>query len=127
METPISIRAGLRAALATCGLFALAGCSSSSAEDLQAARIEGRLLLEQYDCGRCHIISGVRRAQGVMGPVLHGFSQQAYIAGEIPNIEPLLVQWIQSPHQLVPDTLMPSQDVPEAHARRMAAYLMSLR
>jgi cytochrome c len=99
----------------------LAGCLPAGSEE------RGRLLLEQYDCGKCHVIPGVRRAQGMLGPALHDQSRNAYLAGEIPNQPELLIRWIQHPSALVPDTLMPDQGVPESHARDMSAYLMSLR
>ena len=55
------------------------------------------------------------------------FAQRAYIAGEFPNRPDLLLQWIQQPSDLVPDTLMPDLGVSDDHARDMRAYLMSLR
>jgi cytochrome c1 len=87
----------------------------------------GRLLLEQYDCGSCHVIPGVRRAQGELGPTLAAFARRVYIAGELPNQHEVLLSWIRHPSALVPDTLMPDQAVPDSQARDMSAYLMSLR
>jgi cytochrome c len=113
---------------AVCGLaLCLMGCTAAEEPAHRARdRERGRLLLEQYDCGKCHIIPGVRRAQGRVGPTLEVFARQVYIAGELPNRPELLVRWIQQPSALVPDTLMPDQGVPEAQARDMGAYLMSL-
>lgn len=87
----------------------------------------GRLLLEQYDCGSCHVIPDVRRARGTTGPTLEHFSRRIYLAGELPNQPEMLQQWIRHPRSLVPDTPMPDQAVPEPHARDMAAYLLGLR
>jgi cytochrome c len=87
----------------------------------------GRLLLEQYACGSCHVIPGVGRANGLTGPTLEAFGRRVYIAGELPNQPELLVQWIRQPHSLVNDTLMPDQNVPRPHATDMGAYLMGLR
>jgi cytochrome c len=98
----------------------LAGCEP-------AGEARGRLLLEQYDCGSCHIIPGVRRAHGRLGPTLETFAHRTYIAGELPNQPEVLTRWIQRPSALVPDTLMPDQHVPDTHARDISAYLMSLR
>jgi cytochrome c1 len=111
-----------------CGLAAalLAGCAPGGAAS-DPAVASGRLLLEQYGCGTCHVIPGVRRANGELGPTLESFARRAYIAGELPNDPGLLVRWIQHPSALVPDTLMPDQAVRDAHARDMGAYLMSLR
>lgn len=88
---------------------------------------EGRLLLEQYDCGRCHVIPGVRRAHGVEAPTLAAFQRRVYIAGEVPNQPAELVHWIVDPRALVPDTSMPDLGVSDQHARDMGAYLMYLR
>jgi cytochrome c len=123
----------LRGTGRVCGFFAgtlvasaLAGCLPSGAA-LDEPAASGRLLLEQYGCGNCHVIPGVRRANGQLGPTLERFAHRAYIAGEQPNHAELLVRWIQRPSALVPDTLMPDQQVPRDHARNMGAYLMSLR
>lgn len=107
---------------------ALAACLPDAAPTTTAGASaeRGRLLLEQYDCGSCHAIPGVRRSQGQTGPALLAYARRAYIAGELPNQPEVLHQWIQDPRALVPDTLMPVQDVPENHARDMAAYLMGL-
>jgi cytochrome c2 len=112
--------------LGGCPLLALLGACSAEADPMQASAREGRLLLEQYDCGSCHVIPGVRRAQGQVGPSLAAFSRRAYLAGEIPNGPETLQQWIQRPSAWVPDTRMPDQNVSAHHARAMSAYLMSL-
>jgi cytochrome c len=114
--SPLHWVRALSCALAAC---VLAGCLSE--------KPPGVLLLEQYDCGSCHVIPGVRRAHGALGPTLESFGHRVYIAGELPNQPELLVRWIQQPSALVPGTLMPDQGVPEPHARQMGAYLMGLR
>lgn len=113
--------------IAVVGLMAGCGTGEESPPLSAADAEQGKLLLEQYDCGRCHIIPGVRRAQGNLGPTLETYAHRVYIAGEVPNEPHLLVRWIQHPSSLVPDTLMPDQGVPQPHARAMGAYLMSLR
>lgn len=104
----------------------LGACSGGAATEVAQSSERGRLLLEQYDCGRCHEIPGVRRASGVLGPSLQAMAGRAYIAGELPNQPDLLQRWIEQPSALVPDTLMPDQQVPQAHARDMATYLAGL-
>jgi cytochrome c2 len=86
----------------------------------------GRLLLEQYACGTCHVIPGVRQALGQLGPPLGSFSRHVYIAGEVPNDPATLSRWIQDPRELVPGTTMPDLGVHERHARDMVAYLYEL-
>ena len=87
----------------------------------------GRLQLEQYACGSCHVVPGVRQAHGTVGPSLGQYARRVYVAGEIPNQPDILVRFIADPQEQVPGTLMPDLGVPEAHARDMGAYLMSLR
>ena len=105
----------------------LAGCTVGEEDGEALAQARGQLLLEQYDCGRCHVIPGVRRANGRIGPSLETFAHHVYLAGEVPNRPEVLLQWIPHPSSLVPDTLMPDQPMPAEHARDMGAYLMSLR
>jgi len=91
-------------------------------------RVEaGRALLEQYQCGSCHVIPGVRAARGNFGPTLEAFGVRGYIAGQIPNTAPLLQRWLQHPSALVPGTLMPAMGVSADDAQAMAAYLLALR
>jgi hypothetical protein len=45
----------------------------------------GRQIIEGYGCGACHMIPGVRRANGLVGPPLIYFSRRTMIAGELPN------------------------------------------
>lgn len=116
-QAPILLACAVTGTLAAC----LPTHESTDAAD------NGRLLLEQYECGRCHVIPGVRRAQGQLGPTLEMMSLRMYIAGELPNQPQLLARWIQQPSALVPDTLMPDQQVPRDHALDMSVYLMSLR
>jgi cytochrome c len=117
---PFQAWAGVAGVACVMITVALAGC-------VPAAEDRGRLLLEQYDCGSCHIIPGVRRAHGRLGPTLESFALRAYIAGELPNRPEVLTAWIQRPSALVPDTLMPDQGLPDEQARDIGNYLMSLR
>jgi cytochrome c len=87
----------------------------------------GRLLLRQFACGRCHEIPGVATASGRVGPPLERLAVRVYLAGMLPNTPDNLVRWIVAPQDLKPGTAMPDLDVAEAHARDMAAYLYTLR
>lgn len=106
------------------GLVALllSGCGAAP----EAEHERGRLLLAQYQCTSCHAIPGVPGAQGRIGPTLAGFGQRSYIAGEIANHPEALARWIEEPHMLVPDTLMPDMGASPADARDMAAYLLMM-
>ncbi|HRO59062.1 MAG TPA: cytochrome C [Burkholderiaceae bacterium] len=87
----------------------------------------GRLAIERYPCGACHVIPGVAAAAGRVGPSLDRFGRRSYIAGEIPNDTPALERWLQDPPAMVPGTTMPDMAVPANVAADMAAYLSSLR
>lgn len=87
----------------------------------------GREAIAAYGCGACHVVPGVRAAQGMVGPPLTAFAGRAYIAGEAPNTSSALIRWIMNPQSIEPGTAMPSLGVSEAHARDIAAYLYTLR
>jgi cytochrome c1 len=55
------------------------------------------------------------------------FAHRAYIAGEVPNNEDFLVQWISVPQSIEPGTVMPNLGVSNAQARDIAAYLYTLK
>jgi cytochrome c1 len=82
--------------------------------------------LYRLGCGSCHTIPGIIGAHGQVGPSLKGIASQSYIAGQLPNQPSDLERWIQHPHSVHPDTLMPELGVTDAESRDMAAYLYSL-
>ena len=83
--------------------------------------------IEQFGCGACHVIPGIRGADGQVGPPLTQFGLRGYIAGELPNNEANLIRWIMHPRDVEPGTAMPDLGVSESQARDIAAYLLSLR
>jgi len=83
----------------------------------------GALLIEQAGCGGCHVIPGVDRARGRVGPDLTGFARRAFIAGVAPNTPASLVRWIQDPRAVSPHTAMPALGLDEAAARDIAGWL----
>jgi cytochrome c1 len=105
-------------------VFALApaACGEASRE-----HDEARLLLRQFGCGACHVIPGVADAQGRVGPSLAHFGARSYVAGVLPNTAANVERFIRDPRSVDPRTAMPDLQVGEAHARRMAAYLETLR
>ena len=109
-------------ALSACGPRA-ASTGASSAGDAE----RGRRLIEQYQCGRCHVVPGVAAARGRLAVPLAAMGVRSYIAGRIPNRPDTLAQWIVDPPSLVPGTAMPRLGVSTEEARHMAAYLGSLR
>jgi cytochrome c2 len=81
-----------------------------------------------YDlgCGSCHTIPGIVGAHGKVGPSLEGVASHSYIAGQLFNQPPNLERWIQHPHSIHPNSLMPELGLTDAQSRDIAAYLYSL-
>jgi cytochrome c551/c552 len=86
--------------------------------------IEDEVLLRQYACHACHRIDGVVGPTTYVGPPLAEWHRRKYVAGELPNTYDNLTAFIMSPQASSPGSLMPDLAVPEAHARRIAAFLL---
>lgn len=86
----------------------------------------GQQYLRAYGCGACHVIPGVRGANGLVGPPLTSFGDRSYIAGRLPNQPEHLVRWIMNPQSVDSLTAMPNVGVAEPAARDIAAYLYAL-
>jgi cytochrome c len=86
----------------------------------------GRVALERYACGACHVVPGVRAARGRVGPVLADYGRRVYVAGKYPNEPDLLIAWIRNPPALSPESAMPDVGVTADDARDIAAYLYAL-
>jgi cytochrome c2 len=127
----------LIAALIPACAFAINGCSHTRAREreLKAASLltsggdarAGRETIRKYGCHTCHTIDGVPGATGLVGPPLNGIRQRSYIAGELPNTPENMMHWIQHPHTVEPQTIMPEMNVTEQDSRDIAAYLYTLR
>src|ERR1043165_10255570 len=83
----------------------------------------GRHLIVNYGCGTCHSIPGIPGANGTVGPSLDHFYEQMTIAGQLPNTEENLINWIQNPQKIVPGDAMPNMGVTANQAKAIAAYL----
>jgi cytochrome c2 len=86
----------------------------------------GHDLIEQYGCGSCHTIPGVRGADGLVGPPLNAMGSRTFIAGELANTPENMVRWVMDPQDVEPGTAMPDLGVSEDDARNIAAYLAGL-
>ena len=116
-----ALLASLAVVLSACGSGAeTSGATASGAEN-------GRLLLRQFGCGRCHEIPGVADAKGRIGPPLGDVGRRIYLAGRLPNTPQNMVRFIREPQAVKPGTAMPDLGVSEPHARDMVAYLRTLR
>lgn len=88
--------------------------------------VAGRQDLYRLGCGSCHTIPGIVGAHGKVGPSLEGIASHSYVAGQLPNQPSNLEHWIQHPHAVHPDSLMPELGLTDAQSRDIAAYLYSL-
>lgn len=106
------------------------GCASVSnpppAEVPSGDPARGARLIDQYGCGSCHTVPGVRGANGLVGPPLIRFGSRSYIAGELPNSGANLQRWIRHPQEVEPGTAMPDLGVTKTDAEDIAAYLFTL-
>lgn len=87
----------------------------------------GASLIEEHGCGSCHVIPGIPRAHGTVGPNLAGLRDRAYVAGVLPNRPGDLVGWLMNPTVHSPQTAMPDLGLSEPEGRDMAAYLYTLQ
>jgi cytochrome c1 len=83
----------------------------------------GKAAIARYGCGSCHVIPGVERARGLVGPPLSDFAWRTYIAGSVYNTAPNLEAWIRLPDSVQPGTVMPTLGVSRQDARDITAYL----
>jgi cytochrome c len=86
----------------------------------------GHDLIEHYGCGSCHMIPGVRGADGLVGPPLIAMGSRTFIAGELANTPDNMVRWVMDPQDVEPGTAMPDLGVTKDEARNIAAYLAGL-
>lgn len=84
----------------------------------------GEAAVARYGCGTRHVIPGVSRARGKVGPPLTDFAQRTYIAGNAYNTASNLAAWIRRPDSVEPGTVMPTLGLTEQEARDVAAYLL---
>ncbi|HEX6086315.1 MAG TPA: c-type cytochrome [Thermoanaerobaculia bacterium] len=102
------------------------GGTSAPAPIGNAAR--GPQLAAQYGCNVCHIIPGVEGPQGSLGPSLQGLgSRPAISMGAVQNTPANLVQFIQNPAALNPQSSMPPMAIAENDAKDLVAYLLTLK
>lgn len=77
----------------------------------------------KYGCFSCHAISGIRRANGRVGPKLHEIKEQMYVGGVLANSPDNMIKWIRYPQRFSQETAMPELGVSDRDARDIAAYL----
>jgi cytochrome c len=83
----------------------------------------GRRAIRDKGCISCHSLASVPGARGLVGPPLDGIADRSYLAGQLSNTPDHMVLWIQHPHQVEPNTVMPEMGLSEQDSRDLAAYL----
>ncbi|MDW7772631.1 MAG: c-type cytochrome [Desulfobulbaceae bacterium] len=84
---------------------------------------QGRAAIVRHGCSACHVIAGIGKASGRVGPKLLEIEQQVYLGGVVVNTPDGMIQWIMYPRSFSPETAMPDLGVPESEARDITAYL----
>lgn len=117
----------LSTVLTGCGQYSQ---SYSKLEQQQMARLTGggdaeagRHSIREKGCITCHTLDSVPGARGLIGPSLDGIADRSYIAGHLPNTPDNMILWIEHPHQIVPQTVMPEMGLTEQESKNIAAYL----
>ena len=87
----------------------------------------GAEVIRARECGTCHVIPGIRGAEGHVAAPLTQMGRRTYIAGFLMNEPDAMVRWIRDPQTLDPATAMPDLGLSEQQARDAAAYLYTLR
>lgn len=117
--------------LTACALAVACGCGPDAAT--RAATLtggdpeRGRVLIQTYGCGSCHLVPGVATAVGVVGPPLGGIGSRMALAGQLPNTPENMIRWIREPQKVESGTAMPDLQVTERDGRDLAAFLYTLQ
>jgi cytochrome c len=124
------VKRALAALALALAVLAAGGCRhvlEQPPEVMEGNPNEGRRLIEEYGCGSCHTIPGIREANAHVGPPLTNWAQRGFIAGRLANSPDNLAEWIENPQEIDPETAMPNLGVSPVEARDIAAYLFTIR
>lgn len=86
----------------------------------------GRQLVIDKGCTACHTFPDIPWPRGRLGPALDDFAHQGLIAGQLPNLPGVLMQFVRDAPALVPGTAMPAIPMTDQEARDVTAYLLQL-
>ncbi|VTZ26663.1 Cytochrome c class I [Methylocella tundrae] len=106
--------------------FACSGCDVARSDSKTEAR-QGAALISSLGCGYCHSIPGIDGADANVGPPLDHIGSRVYVAGVLRNTPENLQSWVRHPQAVVPGNAMPDLPMSEASARKIVAYLETLR
>ena len=117
-----------RALSASLLLGLLTACANSNAAPPPGTdAAAGAALIVKLGCGSCHTIPGIVDASGMVGPPLDHIASRQYVAGVLRNTPDNMVQWLRFPQKIVPGNAMPDLAISEDDAKRIGAYLATLR
>jgi cytochrome c1 len=113
--------------LACAGLAACDGPPDRTPTLGDADSRRGRLLVMENGCTACHTFPDVKWPRGRLGPSLENFGRQGLIAGQLPNLPGVLMQFVRDAPSLVPGTAMPAIAMSDQDALDVTAYLLQLQ
>jgi cytochrome c oxidase assembly factor CtaG len=123
MATTLAALACVAVLLAACG----EAQSEASLPNWNGDVNRGANLISKYGCGGCHLVPGVRNADGNVGPPLTRIGTRIYIAGLLRNSPDNMALWIAHPQHVLPGNAMPEMNVSEQDARDLTAFLYTLK
>ena len=123
----LGIAAAVITVAAAGGVFAYGTARSHERQALAAAVAGGDPSkaadhIQEFGCGGCHTIAGIRGAKGVVGPPLQQIRERVFV-GSRPNTVENLVEWIVNPKSVNSHTPMPITGISPSQARDVVAYL----
>jgi len=77
------------------------------------------------NCAGCHVIPGVARAVGRVGPELEHIGRQQLIGGRLPTSRANLAYWLGHAQDVDPGGAMPNIALTDRQAFAAADYLLS--
>jgi cytochrome c1 len=87
----------------------------------------GLQLMTQYGCNVCHSIPGVQ-GEGTLAPSLAGLASRPTISlGAVQNTPANLLQFVQDPSSMNPQSGMPPPGISPAEAQDIVAFLSTLK
>lgn len=124
---PLIVAVAVAVAVPVAGIGGCSNARSRRADTVLFGDAEsGKAAIEDYGCGSCHTVPGVRGADAKVGPPLTDFGERSFIAGQLANTPDNLVRWLMDPDEVEPGTAMPDLDVTEQDAQNITAYLEGL-
>jgi mono/diheme cytochrome c family protein len=112
---------------------AVSAPAPAQAAPAAAAEGDAVALMQKYECGSCHTISGVQGAAGLVGPNLNAEATVPNIpasSGNLPNTPENMQKWIFDAHAIKPGTVMPNfsaRGMTEDEAKVIANYVETLK